>query len=144
MRDRCCCTTALAVGDICASFALSLALVMLLMVFLWPVFFVLVWRPYKLREVDARRKESFRHLAQLTGRPFDEAAYQQVVPAHVAEHLHLRLPHQGLPDAPRDPEEERLSDELDYQGRHPDEASGRQKRLARLLEEYAALEASQE
>jgi hypothetical protein len=69
MEARC---VALACGDAFVSFSLTLVLLIVGFIALYPVFFVAIWRPLRIRHAKRLAKEAHRHLTALAGVPFDD------------------------------------------------------------------------
>ena len=96
--------TALALGDVVVSFSLTLVLLIVGFILLYPLFFVHIWRPHRLRQIQRDRVAAYRAIAEERGIDFNEAD----VPTHatLSTHARLHMDHRSGKYRPwRDPEE---------------------------------------
>lgn len=79
--------TALALGDVVVSFSLTLVLLIVGFILFYPLFFVHIWRPHRLRQIQKQRVAAYRAIAEESGNDFNEAD----VPTHASLSTHARL-----------------------------------------------------
>lgn len=107
--------TALACGDALVSFSLTLVLLTTGFIVLYPLFFVFLWRPHRIRYAHRQRVEVHQHFSDMAGIPYDPESNDDLSHAwHSILHLdhrsgrHIKLFDQegrtyfndGLPDLP--------------------------------------------
>lgn len=95
--------TALALGDVVVSFSLTLVLLIVAFILLYPLFFVHVWRPHRIRQNQKQRVAAYHAVAKELGNNFNEAD----VPTHasLSAHARLHMDHRSGKHRPwRDPE----------------------------------------
>jgi len=78
---------ALALGDVVVSFSLTLVLLIVGFILFYPLFFVHIWRPHRLRHMQKQRVAAYRAIAEESGNDFNEAD----VPTHASLSTHARL-----------------------------------------------------
>jgi hypothetical protein len=74
-------------GDVVVAGGLTLVLLLLGFVLLYPVFFRLLWRPYRARCAHRLKLDGYRHFAEERGRDFDARRY----PLNLSRAWHRRL-----------------------------------------------------
>ena len=63
---------ALACGDAFVSFSLTLVILIVGFIVLYPLFFVWIWRPYRIREAHSLRKRAHKEMAEAHGLTYRE------------------------------------------------------------------------
>lgn len=115
--------TALALGDVVVSFSLTLVLLIVGFILFYPLFFVHLWRPHRIRQIQKQRVNAYRAIAEERGNDFNEAD----VPTHasLSTHARLHMDHRSGKYRPwRDPEAIRQVDETASESLSEDREGG--------------------